>query len=186
VLDRVHLWRVGPHAPEVGLLDRLARSLAQSLRASVRVHQEVFDAAFAQDEIRGQTYSTAVLARFAEAPVGEDDVALGVTEADLYVPVLTFVFGEAQMPGRAGLVSTCRLRDEFYGLPPDAAKLDERLLKEALHEIGHTRGLKHCHDWRCVMVSSHRVERLDIKPPQFCARCARVMFDEDRSFGGIL
>jgi archaemetzincin len=98
---------------------------------------------------------------------------LAVTEADLYVPVLTFVFGEAQLGGPRAIVSAHRLREEFYGLPRDEKKLDARLAKEALHELGHTLGLRHCDDWRCVMASSHAVERLDLKEAQYCRQCAQ-------------
>lgn len=171
----IHILPVSPPAIELNLLDRLSAGLASSLRASCRVLTEDFDAGFAYDAYRTQTYSTAILARLAEAPIEDGDIILGVTEADLFVPVLTFVFGEAQYPGRAAVISAARLRDEFYGLPPDQAKLDERLLKEAVHEIGHTRGLGHCDDWQCVMVSSHRVERLDLKSARFCANCRRKL-----------
>ena len=167
----IHILPVTPPAFDLSLADQLSAGLAGIFQLSCRVMTEGFDATFARDSFRNQTYSTAVLARLAEAPIEADDVILGVTEADLYVPVLTFVFGEAQLPGRAAIVSTARLREEYYGLPPDAAKLNARLLKEAVHEIGHTRGLSHCDDWNCVMVSSHRVERLDLKETGFCARC---------------
>jgi archaemetzincin len=96
---------------------------------------------------------------------------LGVTACDLYVPVLTFVFGEAQLDGNCAVVSTARLADEHYGLPPNPILLRERLVKEAAHELGHTFGLRHCVDWRCVMASSHAVERLDIKSFDFCKGC---------------
>lgn len=171
----IHILPVSPPAIELNLLDRLSAGLASSLQMSCRVLTEVFDAGFAYDAYRTQTYSTAILARLAEAPIEDGDIMLGVTEADLFVPVLTFVFGEAQYPGKAAIISAARLRDEFYGLPPDQAKLDERLLKEAVHEIGHTRGLGHCDDWQCVMVSSHRVERLDLKSASFCASCRRKL-----------
>ena len=97
---------------------------------------------------------------------------LGVTALDLYVPVLTFVFGEAQVGGCASLVSMHRLTNRFYGLPADDGLLFDRLVKEAMHEIGHNFGLKHCPDWRCVMTSSHAVERLDVKGDEFCRSCS--------------
>jgi archaemetzincin len=175
VAGKIHILPVSPPAFDLNLADRLAAGLAGAFRVSCRVMTETFDAGFAWDTARNQTYSTAVLARLAEAPVDEGDVILGVTESDLFVPILTFVFGEAQFPGRAAIISAARLREEFYGLPPDASKLDQRLLKEAVHEIGHTRGLAHCDDWRCVMVSSHRVERLDLKSVELCARCRRAI-----------
>jgi len=101
-----------------------------------------------------------------------------VTSLDLYVPVLTFVFGEAQLEGRCALVSLHRLREEFYGLPASNDLLHERLTKEAVHELGHTFGLRHCHDWRCVMASAHGVERLDVKTAEFCPTCRGVVAAE--------
>jgi archaemetzincin len=71
------------------------------------------------------------------------------------------------------VISAARLREEFYGMPADRDKLQDRLLKEAVHEVGHTLGLGHCDDWQCVMVSSHRVERLDLKGAEFCERCRK-------------
>jgi archaemetzincin len=69
-----------------------------------------------------------------------------------------------------------RLAEEFYGLPPREVLLRERLVKEAVHELGHTFGLQHCQDWECVMASSHGVERLDVKGVDFCPRCRKVIF----------
>ena len=66
------------------------------------------------------------------------------------------------------MVSTARLHEEFYGLPARPDLLRERLLKEEAHELGHTFGLRHCPDRRCVMASSHAVERLDVKSAEFC------------------
>ncbi len=99
---------------------------------------------------------------------------LGVSELDLFVPVLTFVFGEAQLQGPCALISLHRLREEFYGLPARPDLLLERAIKEAVHELGHTFGLRHCPNWSCVMASTHAVERLDLKSAEFCASCARV------------
>ena len=96
---------------------------------------------------------------------------LGVTAVDLFIPVLTFVFGEAQLEGRAAVVSTYRLDSEIYGLPADPELLFERLCKEAVHELGHTYDLMHCHESRCVMLSSTYVEEIDLKSDQFCSRC---------------
>jgi archaemetzincin len=97
---------------------------------------------------------------------------LGITPVDLYIPILTFVFGEAEMGGVCSLVSYHRLRQEFYGLPQDAPLLGRRLLTEAIHELGHTLELTHCQDYRCVMASSHAVEWIDLKEWTFCQECA--------------
>ena len=163
-----------PAGPEISveLLDEVSAFLAREFSSSCHVESDKLDVAFAWSENRNQYYSTAILKRLAEHP-GSDRI-LGITDCDLYVPVLTFVFGEAQIGGRAALVSCCRLRQEFYGLPPDSDLLHDRLAKEAAHELGHTLGLRHCGDWRCVMSSSHSVERIDLKDPVFCAECARL------------
>jgi archaemetzincin len=100
--------------------------------------------------------------------------------------VLTFVFGEAQLEGRCALVSLHRLREEFYGLPGSDALLRERLLKESVHELGHTFGLRHCDDWTCVMASTHAVERLDVKSVEFCRTCAHRLRWEQPASSQIL
>jgi archaemetzincin len=165
--------------PGLKLLESLAASLARTFGAPCRIRPEFFDVSPAWDAGRGQYYSTAILRLIERAwglPSGPDARVLGVTVGDLYVPVLTFVFGEAQVDGNCATVSTARLSEEFYGLPADEALLRERLLKESIHELGHTFGLRHCADWRCVMSSSHGVERLDVKGAEFCAACRKVVF----------
>jgi Peptidase family M54 len=85
--------------------------------------------------------------------------------------ILTFLFGEAQLGGKAAVVSLHRLRDEFYGLPPNILALRERLLKEAVHELGHTLSLPHCEDYQCVMSASHGIALVDLKSSRFCRAC---------------
>jgi archaemetzincin len=158
--------------PGLDLLEHLAASLARTFHTTCRIRPEHVDVAFAVDERRGQYLSTAILQRLEETLSGGARV-LGVTACDLYVPVLTFVFGEAQLDGDCAVVSTARLREEFYGLPQSDGLLRERLVKEAAHELGHTFGLRHCSDWRCVMASSHGVERVDVKTAEFCPSCRK-------------
>jgi archaemetzincin len=161
--------------PGLDLLEHLAAALARTFRVPCRVSQRSVELAFALEGRRGQYYSSAILQ---ELERGADSGArvLGVTSCDLYVPVLTFVFGEAQLDGSCAVVSTARLAEPFYGLPRRDDLLRERLIKEAVHELGHTFGLRHCTDWRCVMTSSHAVERLDVKTSEFCARCRKPVF----------
>ena len=156
--------------PGLEALEALAAALARSFRTPCQIRPESFDLSFALDAGRNQYHSTAILQQL-ERRSNPDTRVLGVTACDLYVPVLTFVFGEAQLDGTCAVVSTARLREEFYGLPPRADLLRERLLKEGAHELGHTFGLRHCADWRCVMTSSHAVERLDVKGAGFCQAC---------------
>ena len=69
------------------------------------------------------------------------------------------------------LVSAHRLRQEFYGLERDDTVLGQRLLKESMHELGHTLDLRHCQDYRCVMASSHSVEWIDLRESTLCESC---------------
>jgi archaemetzincin len=161
--------------PGLDLLEYLAAALARTFRTPCQIRPETFDLSFALDGGRQQYHSTAIIQRM-ERAVDPDARVLGVTASDLYVPVLTFVFGEAQLDGNCAVVSTARLKEEFYGLPRRQELLRERLLKEAVHELGHTFGLRHCADWRCVMTSSHAVERLDVKGAEFCRACRKPVF----------
>jgi archaemetzincin len=162
-------------------LEHLAAALARTFQTPCRIRPETLDAAFAFDGRRQQYYSTAIIQRL-ERIADPDARVLGVTACDLFVPVLTFVFGEAQLEGNCAVVSAARLHEEFYGLPARSELMRERLLKEASHELGHTFGLRHCADWRCVMASSHAVERLDVKDAQFCGTCRKPVLQNGRRF----
>ncbi len=157
---------VGPAALPTGLPASLTRMLG--LRCAIA--DGALDPAFAYDQGRNQYHSTRLLERMTHEYATGFRI-LGVTPHDLYVPVLSFVFGEAQVNGLCAVVSTHRLREENYGLPPDPALLLDRLTKEAVHELGHTFGLRHCGDWTCVMASTNSVERLDIRTASFCEHC---------------
>jgi archaemetzincin len=162
----------GPMEPGLVVLEHLAATLARTFHTPCRIRPETFDLSFALDPGRRQYYSTSILQRL-ERDSDLDARVLGVTACDLYVPVLTFVFGEAQLDGNCAVVSTARLQEEFYGMPRREDLHRERLVKEAAHELGHTFGLRHCADWRCVMSSSHGVERLDVKGAEFCGSCRK-------------
>jgi archaemetzincin len=162
-------------APGLDALEILAAHLARLFRTPCQIRPEPFDISFSEDAARRQFHSTAILQRLERAS-DPDTRILGVTQCDLYVPVLTFVFGEAQLDGNCAVVSAARLHQEVYGLPANADLLRERLFKEAVHELGHTFGLRHCSDWRCVMTSSHAVERIDVKTAEFCPACRKSVF----------
>lgn len=128
---------------------------------------------------RDQYNSTGLLLRLLEQlPEGSSKI-LGITQLDLCTPILTFVFGEAQLNGSAGVISTYRLQNQFYGLPEDHAILQQRLAKVVIHELSHTFGLYHCRDYQCVMKSSTYVEELDIKPETLCPSCKKLFEDSE-------
>ena len=96
---------------------------------------------------------------------------LGVADVDLFIPRLNFVFGQAEYPGKAALISLFRLRPEFYGRPSNVQVTIDRGTKEAVHEIGHTLGLKHCANPFCVMYFSNSIFETDRKQSLFCNKC---------------
>ena len=152
------------------LLRAAADGLAAEFRTRTTIAERPVEPHFAHHPERNQYFSTAIVEHLARmSSTGE--VILGVTPLDLYIPILTFVFGEAQLGGRCAVVSSFRLTQEFYGLPPDPALVRERLVKEAIHEVGHTAGLIHCDDYECVMAAAHSVEWLDLKGPRLCGEC---------------
>ncbi len=126
---------------------------------------------FAYDAGRRQYASIPVLEQLLQRFPQDASKLLAVTERDLYIPVLTFVFGQAQLGGRVGIVSFARLRQEFYGLAPDREVFLERSYKEALHETGHLFGLIHCPEGECAMSLSTTVRQIDSKHNAFCAAC---------------
>ncbi len=152
-----------------GLIEPLAAELAETFRVEVELHPPAFDPEVAFDSSRGQYNSRIVLAQLLHQAAGGR--VIGVTNVDLFIPVLTYVFGEAQLAGPAAVVSSYRLDNRLYGLPDDRHLMFERLVKEAIHELGHTYGLVHCPDGRCVMASSTYVEEIDLKSERFCDRC---------------
>jgi archaemetzincin len=127
---------------------------------------------FAFDAARGQYASIPILEMLLRCCPDDGYKLLAVTGRDLFIPVLTFVFGHAQLGGRAGVVSLARLRQEFYGLPPDDAIFRQRTEKEVLHEGGHMFGLVHCAERRCAMSLATSVRQIDMKDNAFCPPCA--------------
>lgn len=129
------------------------------------------DPGYAFDPARRQHSSTLML-RDALPRRPSDAIRLFVlTEADLFIPMLSFVYGQAQLSGPVAVLSFARLRQEFYSLPPNHPLFLLRVRKETLHEIGHTFGLTHCTDPLCTMSLSTNIHQLDLKQGAFCADC---------------
>jgi len=163
----------------VGVTEEVDRDAARRVAARVETafggpvrELELGSVEFAFDPARGQYASIAILEMALRRCPEDARKLLAVTGRDLYIPVLTFVFGQAQLGGRAGVVSVARLAQEFYGLAPDREILLERADKEALHETGHMFGLVHCAERRCAMSLATNVRQIDFKDNAFCPQCA--------------
>jgi archaemetzincin len=164
------------------LLDYLSLALAlpEGAGGPCTVAGKGIDPREAFDHRRQQFHSTPILARLAALPAPGGAKTLGVADGDLFIPILTFVFGEAQLGGAAALISAARLRQEFYGLPANQVLFYERCAKEALHELGHTMGLVHCPLYDCVMHYSNSIENVDLKGSSLCPACLAKRPEEVR------
>lgn len=141
----------------------------------VRVVYTLIDIEESYNVQRRQFYSTKILNSVKKSnPVSEGYVLI-LTEMDLFVPVLTHIFGEAELNGNYSIVSTCRLYEEFYTSERNPELVIERTYKEIVHELGHNFGLLHCSDWQCVMHSSSGIEEADLKNSLFCHNCKLIL-----------
>lgn len=155
-------------------LQILAASLRPVFGVPVIPHDPVDLPPSSYDSERRQYSSIQILrslARF-KTSLTQVERVLGIVSVDLSAPDLNFVFGEADARERVAVISIARLKPEFYGLPPDEALLRLRILKEAVHELGHTYGLGHCPDPACVMCFSNELRETDRKGASFCPACA--------------
>lgn len=153
------------------LLRDLRPALEKTFHVPCRILDMCLDPEFALHGERQQYHSSQILHRMQSLLSGESWRMLGIAAVDLYIPILTFVFGEAQMGGPTAVMSAHRLRQEFYGLAGDRDLVLQRVVKEAVHELGHTLNLTHCDDYSCAMAPSHAVEWIDLKNSTLCKGC---------------
>ena len=166
-------------------LDWIESAAAEWFPLPIHRRPAVAIPAGAFDVNRGQYQSVElmkILARFEAPDAGR---ILGVTDVDIAIPMLSFLFGQAQFEGPVAIISLCRLHQEFYGLPAQESLLRERTVKEALHELGHTFGLVHCSDGSCAMSLSTHIEFVDSKSERYCARCGMQLVQRFARNGGV-
>jgi archaemetzincin len=126
------------------------------------------------DPHRDQYFSTGLLKKMLRQLPRDALKVLGITPVDLFIPIMKYIFGEAQVSGKGAIISLFRLRPEHHGLNPDPELYWERIAKEAIHELGHTFGLTHCRDPLCVMNSSCLIGETDCKGTELCSTCQEL------------
>ncbi|MGO9120953.1 MAG: archaemetzincin family Zn-dependent metalloprotease [Desulfomonilaceae bacterium] len=162
----VPLGRMGPDVVRV-----VSDSLQGTLRLPINLGQPVPLPQTAFMESRNQYNSMSVIKYLAEEHSRGGLKVLGITNKDLCTPILTYVFGEAYMAGEAAVVSCFRLYRGQAGEPVSTDHFLDRLVKVALHEVGHTFNVPHCHTGRCVMRASNSLKELDDKLNYLCNYC---------------
>jgi archaemetzincin len=153
------------------LLDRIAKDIEHEFLLPVKIREGHLDLSEFYHPARRQ-YDGNLLLKEIDNQFASDSVkTLGLFNVDLFIPILTYIFGQAFLNGRTGIASVFRLSNERYGLIADEKILVDRIRKEVIHELGHTFGLIHCHDPVCVMRSSTYVEDIDQKNHNLCQQC---------------
>lgn len=156
---------------EDGIADEVRRFVARTFGLDTRRIQVDVDLDEAFDPGREQVGSHVIMGQLQSQSAADGSRLLGLVGSDLFLPMLSFVFGHAQLEGPVALVSLARLRQDFYGLRTDASLLLQRVETEVAHELGHTFGLHHCPDRTCCMSLSTSIEEVDAKRPSFCRSC---------------
>lgn len=153
------------------ILEGLQPKLQETFGCPVQCKPGISKPRQAYDPQRRQYISPLFLAELRALGVEPGERVLGLVDVDLYAPGLNFVFGEADIGSRVAIIALSRLRQEYYGMPPDERLFRERVIKEAVHELGHTYGLGHCRDRKCVMYFSNTLSDTDHKQAAFCEEC---------------
>jgi len=158
---------------EKDLLEKVAEAVRGEFRCQLNIKEGHIDLSEFYDSGRRQYNGNNLLKYIAAFPVPDSGKTLGLFSVDLYIPILTYIFGQAHLGGSTGIASLYRLNNECYGLMADKNLLTDRFRKEVIHELGHTFGLIHCNNPTCVMRSSTYVEDIDQKDHTLCPGCRR-------------
>jgi len=152
-------------------LEKLVNEIVHEYRFPVYIEESLLDLSEFYDPMRRQ-YDGNKLLKEIESRVSPHYIKkVGLFRVDLFIPILTYIFGQAALNGNTGIASLYRLRNEQYGMKKDQDLLLDRFRKVIIHELGHTFGLIHCHIPGCVMRSSTYVEDIDQKSNNLCSSC---------------
>ena len=167
---------------DAGIYSSLHQHIHQHFGYQIEIKPLLPNVDFAFNQFRNQYHSTLILEKLAETASWPAIKILAITGVDLFIPILTHVYGEAQLGGKACIVSTCRLRENLS--PINIKDFKVRIVKESIHALGHTFNLRHCPDKTCIMHYCRSVQDVDRKSDQFCRYCKVLLADEVKSLEG--
>ena len=156
---------------EKDVIDNIVEDITREFHYPVIFKEYDFNISNFYYPVRRQYNADNILKVLSELALSGSFKKIGLFSVDLFIPILTYIFGQAILNGDTGIVSLYRLRNELYGLEQSKAILNERLKKVIIHEIGHMLGLIHCQNPVCVMRSSTYVEDIDQKSQNLCIKC---------------
>lgn len=160
---------------EKDFLEKTAIAIKEEFGYPVRIKEGHIDTAEFYDPGRRQYNGIPLLKEVDATRPPDANKVLGLFSVDLFIPILTYIFGQAYLNGKSGIASTYRLRNELYGMKQSEQLLQDRFSKVCIHELGHTFGLIHCQNFSCVMRSSTYVEDLDQKDSGLCEGCREML-----------
>lgn len=172
--NRIILVACGPF--EKDFLKGISLSAEREFRIPVTFEENHTDLTPYYNPGRRQYDANRLLSLIADTSPDENAKVTGLFRVDLYIPILTYIFGQAMLNGHSSVASIYRLRNEMYGLKKNEPLLLSRTTKEVIHELGHNFGLIHCHVQTCVMRSSTYVEDIDQKSHNLCQACREILF----------
>jgi archaemetzincin len=164
------------------VLNIVAANLQQILHLPVDILPARQTPEFAYSDSRKQYHAARILKNLAESRRPHPRI-LALVSVDLFIPVLTHVFGEAQLGGRAAVISLHRFRQNEEGSRVSLDTFYQRAAKVALHEVAHTFDLVHCNQPECIMRFSSGLVELDGLPIIFCDYCEAFLGEAYRRYG---
>jgi archaemetzincin len=157
-------------------LKNIADAVKHEYAFSVNIKEGHLDLSEFYDPVRRQYNGVKLLDEVNKMFSSNSDKTIGLFSVDLFIPILTYIFGQAFLKGSTGIASHYRLSNERYGINMDDNYILDRFKKEVIHELGHTFGLIHCHVPTCVMRSSTYVEDIDQKSTNLCLNCRKLIY----------
>ncbi len=170
-MNRKHILLINHGKFEDEFLDHIVQSVVNELHYPVQIADSEILLDEYYDPGRRQYDGNRLLKDINSISTPDIMKRIALFRVDLFIPILTYIFGQAAFKGETGIVSVYRLRNELYGIKKDDTLLLNRFTKVIIHELGHTFGLIHCHTPNCVMRSSTYVEDIDQKSRSFCSSC---------------
>ena len=161
---------------DVELIENIISRIEHIFGLSGEIFPLLNDLSFALDPNRRQYHSTPILEKLAAKSPPSAVKILALCHVDLFIPILTHVYGEAQIGGKACIISTHRLNAGQSHLNLREPYLS-RIVKEAVHELGHTFTLRHCKDPSCLMHYCRSEGDVDRKTDELCRYCAILLKD---------
>lgn len=167
-MEKIYLTPIGEI--DKSLLERLKDPLQERFKLNVEISSSLPILEDAYNSKRNQYLASPILCQLKKSIQHDAKRTLGIIDKDLYTYGLNFIFGMADLKMQACLISITRLRESYYGKSENEGLFSQRVLKEAVHELGHTFGLRHCNDPKCVMHFSNSLLDTDIKEADFCRK----------------